>query len=202
MRAGFTLVEILVVTALAVVVTSMLFAVQQSTSRRSITTDRKRDAAVRAHRAYQAVHALLASSPRFDVATQVAVAGDDESADDEGGFEDATRGHDVATPRGAMSYDASRKRLKVREAVIDGIGAVTFHAESETLLAFTVDSGPADAARERSQLYGKQYFEAEAARKDFAAWARPAEAPSVVPFAGAFRFPGTCGYRPAGEDDL
>ena len=43
-RRGMTLVEILVVTVLGVTLTGMLFAVQQSTSRRSVTTDHKRDA--------------------------------------------------------------------------------------------------------------------------------------------------------------
>jgi prepilin-type N-terminal cleavage/methylation domain-containing protein len=196
MRSGFTLVEVLVVTVLAVVVTSMVFVVQQSTSRRSITTDRKRDAMVRAHRAYQAVHALLASSPRFDVAT--ATASSDEEAD---AFDAPATSHAVTTPRGAMAFEAARGRLRVREAAVDGLGSVTFHPESETLLAFTVDSGPADSARERSQLYGKQYFEAHADRATFKDWAAPEEPEPVVPFAGGFAFPGTCGYRPKGDDE-
>lgn len=195
---GFTLVEVLVVSLLAVVLTSMLFAVQQSTSRRSITTDRKRDAMIRSHRAYQALHAVLASSPRFEIATP---AGEVDRAGDEEGFDQGPPIAAVSTPRGQLAFDQRRGRLKVREAAIDGLGDVTFHPESDTLLAFTVDSGPADSARERSQLYGKQFFEPEHDRLAYKPWGPPEEPPSVVPFAGGFTFPGTCGYRPAGEDE-
>lgn len=196
MRAGFTLVEILVVSLLAVVLTSMLFAVQQSTSRRSITTDRKRDAMIRSHRAYQALHAVLASSPRFDIATPAA---DQAAGSDEEGFDGGPAIAAVMTPRGQLAFDPRRGRLRVRDAAIDGLGNVTFYPESDTLLAFVVDSGPADTARERSQLYGKQFFEPEHDRQAYKPWGPADEPPSVVPFAGGFTFPGTCGYRP-GED--